>query len=74
MAKSEASVSTWKGLVGSGWTNTRVVRKAALRASKARCAVEVQKNGVSFLGRMKLEVVVKMKNHSQIVDRNLENR
>ena len=52
MAKSEASVSTWKGLVRSRWTYTRVVRKVALRASKALWAVEVQRNGVSFLVRM----------------------
>ena len=35
MPKSEASFSTWKGLVGSGWTNTGAMRKVALRASKS---------------------------------------
>ena len=52
MAMSEASVSTWKVLVGSRWTNTGAVRKATLRASKALCVADVQRNGVSFLVRM----------------------
>ena len=48
MAKSETSVSTLKGKMGSGWTNKEAERKAALRALKALCAAGVQRNGVSF--------------------------
>ena len=48
MAKSEASVSTWKGQVGSRWTNRGAERKVSLRALKELCVAGVQRNGVSF--------------------------
>ena len=48
MAKSEGSVSTWKGRMGSGWTNMGEERKVALRALTTLCVAGVQGNGVSF--------------------------
>jgi hypothetical protein len=48
-AKSEALVSTLKGLVGLEWINTGADIKACLSASKARCVAAVHTNGTSFL-------------------------
>ena len=46
MAKSEASVSTWKGLVGSACRSTWAVMNACLSESNMFCVVEVHNKGV----------------------------
>ena len=46
MAKSKASVSTWKGLVGLGCRSTGVVMNTCLIESNTFCVAEVHKKGV----------------------------
>ena len=46
MSKSEASVLTWKGFVGSACGSTGAVMNACLSELNAFCATEVHKKGV----------------------------
>ena len=46
MAKSEASVSTWKGFVGSTSSSIGAMMNACLSESNAFCATEIHKKGV----------------------------
>ena len=50
MVKSEASVSTWKGFVGSACSSTGAVMNACLSESNTFCVAEVHKKGAHLCG------------------------